>query len=101
MRSVVDAHFSALEKYDVLDGMDSFYQRAYSLVSSEKARAALTSRRRLTRCATITGELRRAADAAGAAASWRPAWRFVSMNLRRLGSPRQHQERHRAAGSGF
>jgi hypothetical protein len=40
MRSVVDAHFSALEKSDVLDGMDSFYQRAYSLVSSEKARAA-------------------------------------------------------------
>jgi hypothetical protein len=40
MRSVVDAHFSALEKSDELDGMDSFYQRAYALVSSEKARAA-------------------------------------------------------------
>jgi hypothetical protein len=40
MRQVVDAHFSALEKADTLDGMDSFYQRAYSLVSSEKARAA-------------------------------------------------------------
>lgn len=40
MRSVVDAHFSALEKSDLLDGMDSFYQRAYALVSSEKARAA-------------------------------------------------------------
>ncbi len=42
MRAVVDAHFSAFEKSDVLDGMDSFYQRAYSLVSSEKARAAFS-----------------------------------------------------------
>lgn len=40
MRNVVDAHFSALEKSDALDGMDSFYQRAYGLVSSAKARAA-------------------------------------------------------------
>jgi uncharacterized protein (DUF1501 family) len=40
MRAAVDAHFSALEKADALDGMDSFYQRAYSMISSEKARAA-------------------------------------------------------------
>ncbi len=40
MRAVVDAHFSALEKSDALDGMDSFYQRAYAMISSEKARAA-------------------------------------------------------------
>ncbi len=40
MRSVIDAHFSKLEKSDCLDGMDSFYQRAYSLISSDKARAA-------------------------------------------------------------
>jgi len=40
MRSVVDEHFSSLEKSDALDGMDSFYQRAYSLVSSPKARDA-------------------------------------------------------------
>lgn len=40
MRAAVDAHFSALEKSDALDGMDSFYQRAYSMISSEKARAA-------------------------------------------------------------
>src|SRR5204863_7773905 len=40
MRSVVDAHFSTLEKSDALDGMDSLYQRAYALISSEKARAA-------------------------------------------------------------
>lgn len=40
MRAVVDAHFSALEKSDALDGMDAFYQRAYSMISSDKARAA-------------------------------------------------------------
>ena len=33
MRQVVDEHFSSLEKSDVLDGMDTFYQRAYSLIS--------------------------------------------------------------------
>jgi len=40
MRAVVDAQFSTLEKSDALDGMDSFYQRAYAMISSEKARAA-------------------------------------------------------------
>ena len=40
MRSIVDSHFSSLEKADVLDGMDSFYQRAYSMISSPEARAA-------------------------------------------------------------
>jgi hypothetical protein len=40
MRSVVDAHFSTLEKSDALDGMDSFYERAYAMISSDKARAA-------------------------------------------------------------
>src|SRR4051812_21662424 len=42
MRAAVDAHFSALEKSDALEGMDSFYQRAYSLLSSDKARAAFS-----------------------------------------------------------
>lgn len=40
MRAVVDAHFSALEKSDALDGMDAFYQRAYAMMSSSKAREA-------------------------------------------------------------
>src|SRR5438552_5876816 len=40
MRAVVDAHFSTLEKSDALTGMDSFYQRAYAMISSDKARAA-------------------------------------------------------------
>jgi hypothetical protein len=40
MRAVVDAHFSSLEKSDALAGVDSFYQRAYAMMSSDKARAA-------------------------------------------------------------
>ncbi len=40
MRAVVDAHFSTLEKSDALEGMDSFYQRAYAMMSSDHARAA-------------------------------------------------------------
>src|SRR5205085_9355590 len=40
MRAVVDAHFSSLEKSDALDGMDAFYQRAYAMMSSDKAREA-------------------------------------------------------------
>lgn len=40
MRAVVDSHFSAMEKSDALDGMDSFYQRAYAMLSSTSARAA-------------------------------------------------------------
>lgn len=36
----VDAHFSALEKTDSLAAMDSYYQRAYDLISSQKAREA-------------------------------------------------------------
>jgi len=40
MRAVVDAHFSTLEKSDALTGMDSFYERAYAMMGSEKAREA-------------------------------------------------------------
>lgn len=42
IRAAVDEHFSTLEKSDALDGMDSFYQRAYSLLSSDKAKAAFS-----------------------------------------------------------
>src|SRR5207237_10167926 len=34
----VNSHFSALEKSDKLAAMDTFYDRAYSLISSQKAR---------------------------------------------------------------
>jgi len=36
----VDAHFRNLEKSDALDAMDSFYQKAYGMISSQKAREA-------------------------------------------------------------
>jgi uncharacterized protein (DUF1501 family) len=36
----VNEHFRRKEKSDQLDAMDTFYQRAYSLISSEKAREA-------------------------------------------------------------
>ena len=36
----VDEHFRSIEKSDALDSMDSFYQHAYSLISSQKAREA-------------------------------------------------------------
>ncbi|EDY17129.1 protein of unknown function DUF1501 [Chthoniobacter flavus Ellin428] len=38
--STVDEHFRTLEKSDALTAMDSFYQSAYSLVSSASAREA-------------------------------------------------------------
>ena len=40
MRSIVDNRFSKLEKNDQLDAMDSFYLKAYDLISSPDARAA-------------------------------------------------------------
>jgi uncharacterized protein (DUF1501 family) len=40
MLATVDAHFRELEKSDSIDAMDSFYQRAYGLVSSPEAREA-------------------------------------------------------------
>jgi hypothetical protein len=36
----VDNHFRSIEKSDALTAMDSFYQRAYSMISSKEAREA-------------------------------------------------------------
>ncbi|MBL9116304.1 MAG: DUF1501 domain-containing protein [Verrucomicrobiaceae bacterium] len=36
----VDEHFRSIEKSDHIDAMDSFYQAAYNLISSDKAKAA-------------------------------------------------------------
>jgi uncharacterized protein DUF1501 len=38
--STVDEHFRSLEKSDSLDAMDSFYKRAYAMISSKEAREA-------------------------------------------------------------
>jgi len=40
MLAAVNEHFAKAEKSDNLDAMDTFYQRAYSLISSQKAREA-------------------------------------------------------------
>lgn len=40
MLDAVDAHFRSLEKSDAIGAMDEFYQRAYSLLSSQSAREA-------------------------------------------------------------
>jgi hypothetical protein len=40
MLDAVNSHFASLEKSDAIDAMDTFYQRAYSLISSPEARAA-------------------------------------------------------------
>ncbi len=40
MMDAVNEHFAKKEKADNLDAMDTFYQRAYGLISSEKARDA-------------------------------------------------------------
>jgi hypothetical protein len=40
MLEAVNAHFAATEKADPIEAMDTFYQRAYSLISSPKAREA-------------------------------------------------------------
>ena len=40
MLDAVNAHFRAKEESDALSALDTFYQRAYSMISSEKAREA-------------------------------------------------------------
>jgi hypothetical protein len=40
MLEVVNQHFRQKEKHDSLDAVDTFYQRAYSLISSQAAREA-------------------------------------------------------------
>jgi uncharacterized protein (DUF1501 family) len=40
MIAAADEHFRQLEKSDALDAMDSFYQRAYAMISSPQAREA-------------------------------------------------------------
>ncbi len=74
IRAAVDEHFSTLEKSDALDGMDSFYQRAYSMLSSDKARAAFCDHRRETEsCATNMDERRPASGCYSRAVSSRRA----------------------------
>src|SRR2546428_4003443 len=94
MRAVVDAHFSSLEKSDALDGMDSFYQRAYAMISSEKARAAFDIKSEPPKVRDSYGRnaagqrmllARRLVEAGG---------RFVLAPLRSRGHHRNNKSRH-------
>ena len=95
-RNVLDAvndHFAKKEKSDDLAAMDTFYERAYSLISSQKAREAFNID---AEPATIRDEYGR--NAAGqrmlmARRLVAAGVRFVTLTVRRLG----HAHRHRRA----
>ena len=93
MLDAVNAHFSGKEKSDNLDAMDTFYQRAYGLISSsEKARAAFDINAETCREAPrhLRPQRRRPAVADGSPA--RGSRRAVRhAHLRRLGPPRRHR----------
>jgi hypothetical protein len=91
MRAVVDAHFSALEKADALEGMDSFYQRAYAMISSDKARAAFDINQE-------PGKLRDEYGRNQAGQRMLLARRLVESGV---GPSRQHQARHGAQHAGL
>ena len=59
MLDAVNAHFREREKADALDAVDTFYERAYAMISSEKARKHSTSARKTASCAMRTGGTRR------------------------------------------
>ena len=44
MLDMVDSHFKAMEESDGIDAMDAFYQQAYDVLSSQKAREAFNLR---------------------------------------------------------
>ena len=66
MLDIVNDHFRKLEKSDALDAVDTNYQRAYALISSQKAREAFDIGKEP---AAIRDEYGR--NEAGAACSWR------------------------------
>ena len=94
MLDAVNDHFAGKEKSDNLDAMDTFYQRAYGLISSEKARDAFD----------INAEDAKLRDEYGRNAAGQrmlhgpPAGRsgraLRVADLRRLGPARRHRRRH-------
>ncbi len=50
----VNMHFQKKQNADAINAMDTFYQRAYSLISSEKAREAFNIEAKTTACETNT-----------------------------------------------
>lgn len=56
MLSTVDEHFRTLEKADTLESMDAFYQHAYKLISSQKAREAFDLSKELDKTKEMYGK---------------------------------------------
>ena len=56
MLEAVDDHFRSLEESDALDAMDSFYQHAYKMISSQKAREAFDVRKEPEKLRKMYGE---------------------------------------------
>ena len=54
--STVDYHFKQAEKSDALDAMDSFYNRAYAMISSKEAREAFDLSKETDDTKTIYGK---------------------------------------------
>ena len=87
-------YFAKKEKADSLSAMDTFYDRAYSLISSQEAREAFNIAAEPDAIRDEYGRndagqrmlMARRLVAAGV--------RFVSADLRRLGHARQHHRRH-------
>ena len=91
--ATVDNHFRSLEKSDALAAMDTFYQRAYSMISSKEAREAfnLAAEPDAIKDA-IRPQRGRHAHADGPAARRRR--RAVRLDdLRRMGPSHEHQGR--------
>lgn len=71
----VNAHFQKKEKSDDLRAMDTFYDRAYSLISSQPAREAFDLEKEPAEIRDAYGRNTAGADAAGSPAGsvWRPS----------------------------
>ena len=94
MLDAVNDHFAGKEKSDNLEAMDTFYQRAYSLISSQKAREAFNINAEPAKLRDEYGRNaagQRHADGPAAGGS-RGAVRLA--DLRRLGHARRHRRRH-------
>ena len=97
MLDIVNDHFRKLEKSDALDAVDTNYQRAYALISSQKAREAFDiGKEKPDGSRRVRPQRGRRAHAARAATG-RSGRALRHADLRRLGSSRQHRRRHEAA----
>ena len=76
----VNAHFAKKEKSDNIGAMDTFYQRAYSLISSQKAARRSTSPPSRPRSAMNTAATRPASACSWPAAWWRRACAWSPFN---------------------